>query len=390
VLRRLIRSLPTRAGVLGIATCDKGLPAMMMALAGVRDVPSVLVPGGVTLPASDGVDAGAAQTIGARFAYGELSLQEAAELGCRACASPGGGCQFLGTAATSQVVGEALGLSLVHSALAPSGQPIWLDMARRSARALIGLAPRGLTTRDVITEASIRNAMAVHAAFGGSTNLLLHVPAIAHAAGVWRPAVEDWIAVNRRVPRLVDALPNGPHPTIRVFMAGGVPEVMLHLRRIGLLDGSAMTVSGEPLDAALDWWEASARRRALREQLAAEDHVRPDAVIMSPEQAAARGITSTVAFVRGNLAPHGAIVKSTAIDPSVVGADGVYRHTGPARVFTTEHSTIEAIKSRGADRIHAGEVLVLIGRGPLGAGMEETYQVTSALQYLDVRASVAL
>jgi len=390
VLRRLIRSLPTRAGVLGIATCDKGLPAMMMALAGVRDVPSVLVPGGVTLPASDGVDAGAAQTIGARFAYGELSLQEAAELGCRACASPGGGCQFLGTAATSQVVGEALGLSLVHSALAPSGQPIWLDMARRSARALVGLSRRGLTTRDVITEASVRNAMAVHAAFGGSTNLLMHVPAIAHAAGVWRPAIEDWIAVNRRVPRLVDALPNGPHPTIRVFMAGGVPEVMLHLRRIGLLDGSAMTVSGEPLDAALDWWEASARRTALREQLQTGDAVNPDDVIMSPEAARARGLTSTVAFVRGNLAPQGAIVKSTAIDPSVVGADGMYRLTGPARVFTTEHAAIEAIKSRGADRIHAGEVLVLIGRGPLGAGMEETYQVTSALKYLDVGTSVAL
>jgi putative YjhG/YagF family dehydratase len=390
VLRRLIRSLPTRAGVLGIATCDKGLPAMMMALAGVRGVPSVLVPGGVTLPASDGVDAGAAQTIGARFAYGELSLQEAAELGCRACASPGGGCQFLGTAATSQVIAEALGLSLVHSALAPSGQPIWLDMARRSARALVGLSRRGLTTRDVITEASIRNAMAVHAAFGGSTNLLMHVPAIAHAAGIWRPAIEDWIAVNRRVPRLVDALPNGPHPTIRVFMAGAVPEVMLHLRRIGLLDGSAMTVSGEPLDAALDWWETSARRTALREQLQAGDAVNPDDVIMSPEQALARGLTSTVAFVRGNLAPQGAIVKSTAIDPSVVGADGVYRHTGPARVFTTEHSTIEAIKSRSADRIHAGEVLVLIGRGPLGAGMEETYEVTSALKYLDVGASVAL
>src|SRR5205809_3937238 len=211
IFRRLVRSLPTRSGVIGVATCDKGLPAMMMALAAMRDLPCVLVPGGVTLPPAEGEDAGKVQTLGVRFAHGLISLQEAAELGCRACASPGGGCQFLGTAATSQVVGEALGLSLVHSALAPSGQPIWLDMARRSARALIGLSRRGLTTRDVITEASIRNAMAVHAAFGGSTNLLLHVPAIAHAAGVWRPAVEDWIAVNRRVPRLVDALPNGPH-----------------------------------------------------------------------------------------------------------------------------------------------------------------------------------
>ena len=140
VLRRLIRSLPTRRGVLGVATCDKGLPAMLLALAGQRDLPSILVPGGVTLPPTHGEDAGKIQTIGVRFAQGELSLEEAAELGCRACASPGGGCQFLGTAATSQVVAEALGLSLLHSALVPSGQPIWLDMARRSAQALAALA----------------------------------------------------------------------------------------------------------------------------------------------------------------------------------------------------------------------------------------------------------
>src|SRR5437868_7497396 len=204
VLRRLIRSLPTRRGVLGVATCDKGLPAMMMALAAMHDLPCVLVPGGVTLPPSEGEDAGKVQSIGARFAHGELTLDQAAELGCRACASPGGGCQFLGTAATSQVIGEALGLSLPHSALAPSGQPLWIDMARRSAQALVTLAERGLKGRDVLTDASIRNAMAVHAAFGGSTNLLLHIPAIAFSAALRRPTVEDWIAINRRVPRLVD------------------------------------------------------------------------------------------------------------------------------------------------------------------------------------------
>src|SRR5262249_35238180 len=131
-----------------------------------------------------------------------------------------GGCQFLGTAATSQVVSEALGLSLPHTALAPSGQPVWLEMARRSARALHLLAERGIPVREILTNESIENAMALHAAFGGSTNLLLHVPAIAHAAGLRVPKVEDWIAVNRRVPRLVSVLPNGPvhHPTIRVFL----------------------------------------------------------------------------------------------------------------------------------------------------------------------------
>src|SRR5438105_10348119 len=226
VLRRLIRSLPTRKGVLGVATCDKGLPAMTMALASMRSLPCVLVPGGVTLPPTDGEDAGKVQTIGARFAHGELTLEQAAELGCRACGSPGGGCQFLGTAATSQVVAEALGMSLPHAALAPSGQPIWLDMARRSARALTQLHARGLTTSHVLTDAAVRNAMAVHAAFGGSTNLLLHIPAFAYCAGLKRPTVHDWHKINLKVPRLVDALPNGPvgHPTVRVFLAGGVPE----------------------------------------------------------------------------------------------------------------------------------------------------------------------
>src|SRR3989441_2963940 len=266
VLRRLIRSLPTRKGVLGVATCDKGLPAMMMALAAMRALPVVLVPGGVTLPPTDGEDAGKVQSIGARFAHGELTLEQAADLGCRACGSPGGGCQFLGTAATSQVIGEALGLSLPHSALAPSGQPIWTDMARRSARALVTLAERGIAVRDIVTDAAVRNAMTVHAAFGGSTNLLLHVPAIAHAAGLRRPTVEDWMDVNRRVPRLVDTLPNGPHPTVRAFLAGGVPEVMLHLRRLGLLELSALTVSGGALGRVLDWWGTSERRRVPRER----------------------------------------------------------------------------------------------------------------------------
>ncbi len=139
VFRRLIRSIPTRHGVMGVATCDKGLPAMMMALASMHQLPCILVPGGVTLPPEEGEDAGAVQSLSARFAHGEVSFDDAAELLCSACATPGGGCQFLGTAATSQVVGEALGLSLPHSALAPSGQSIWLDMARRSARALIHL-----------------------------------------------------------------------------------------------------------------------------------------------------------------------------------------------------------------------------------------------------------
>ena len=387
VLRRLIRSLPTRKAVMGVATCDKGLPAMTMALAASRDQPAVIVPGGVTLPASDGEDAGKAQTIGARFAHGRITLQEAGDIGCRACASPGGGCQFLGTAATAQIVAEALGLALPHTALAPSGQPLWRDGAVRSARAVLRQMALGLAVRDVVTEGALHNAMAVYAAVGGSTNFLLHLPAIAHAAGLPVPALAEWKAVNARVPRIVDALPNGPHPTVRVFLAGGVPEVMLHLRGLGLLDLSARAATGEPLGATLEWWEGSERRRRLRERLKEMDGVDPEDVILPPAAATARGLTSTVSFVGGNLAPQGAIVKSTAIDPTVIGADGVYRHTGPAHVFTSEHAAITAIKAK---RIAAGEVLVLAGLGPRGAGMEEVYQVTAALRYLDLAKTVAL
>lgn len=392
VFRRLIRSLPTRHGVLGVATCDKGLPAMLMALAGTPGLPTILVPGGVTLPPTEGEDAGKVQTIGVRFAQGEISLREAAELGCRACASPGGGCQFLGTAATSQVVAEGLGLALPHSALAPSGQPIWLELARASARALLRLRERGVTTRDILTPDAIHNAMAVHAAFGGSTNLLLHIPAIAHAAGLPRPTIDDWVAINRRVPRLVDVLPNGPsnHPTVRVFLAGGVPEVMLHLRRLGLLREDAPTVAGQPVGAVLDWWERSERRARLRELLRERDGVDPDEVIMAPELARARGLTSTVTFPRGNLAPEGSVIKSTAIDPRVVGADGVYRKLGRARVFTRERAAVQAIKSHGPERVQPGDVIVLICGGPLGTGMEEIYQVTSALKHLSWGKDVAV
>jgi xylonate dehydratase len=392
LFRRLIRSLPQRRGVLGVATCDKGLPAMMMALAAMRDLPVALVPGGVTLPAAVGEDAGKIQSIGARYSQGEISLEEAAELSCRACASPGGGCQFLGTAATSQVVGEALGLSLPHSALAPSGQPIWIDMALRTARALLSLEKRKLKSREILTDASIRNAMIIHAAFGGSTNLLLHVPAIAHAAGLKRPTVDDWADVNRRVPRLVDALPNGPvgHPTIRVFCAGGVPEVMLHLRELNLLDLSALTITGESLEKMLDWWQKSERRKRLREALFTQDKVDPDDVIMSPARAKERGLTSTICFPLGNLAPEGSVIKSTAIDPTVLDADGVYRKTGPARIFYSEREAIAAVKGQGDNPIKPGDVLVLCGRGPLGSGMEETYQITSALKYISWGREVAV
>ncbi len=392
VMRRMIRSLPTRDGVMGVATCDKGLPAAMIALAGSGDLPGIIVPGGVTLPAEGAEDAGTVQTIGARFAHGMISLDYAAEMGCKACGSSGGGCQFLGTAATSQVVAEALGMALPHSALAPSGEAVWLDTARRSALALLNMKAAGTTLSDILTPAALENAMLVHSAVGGSTNLLLHIPAIAHAAGLKPPSVADWIRVNRSTSRLVDALPNGPrnHPTVQVYMAGGVPEVMRHLRAMGLLNTDVRTVTGDTLDSVLDWWEEGERRRLARERLRQSDGIDPDDVIMSPEGARSRGLSSTVVFPVGNIAPEGSVIKATAIDPSVVDADGVYRHRGPARVFTSERAAIRALKGLEGERIAPGDVLVLTGIGPMGTGMEETYQLTSALKFIPWGKQVAI
>jgi putative YjhG/YagF family dehydratase len=392
IFRRLARSIPNARGVLGVATCDKGLPAMMMALAGLRRLPCVLVPGGVMVPPTKGEDTARVQSIGARYVHHEITLEEAAEVGCHVCASGGGGCHFLGTAATAQVVAEALGMALPHSALAPSGQPIWLDMARRSAKALMVMDDRGIALADVLSEASIRNAMAVFAAFGGSTNLVIHLPAIAYSAGLKRPTIDEWTDVNRRVPRLVSVLPNGPvnHPTIRVYMAGGVPEVMLRLRELDLLDLDAATVTGRSLGEVLAWWETSPRRQAVRSWLMQSVGVDADDVIMTSERAAERGVTSTMCFPRGNLAPEGSVIKSTSIDPRSVDANGVFRMTGPARVFTREVDAMAAIKGQGDRPIRSGDVIVLMGRGPMGSGMEEVFQLTAALRYLSWGREVSL
>jgi putative YjhG/YagF family dehydratase len=352
----------------------------------------VLVPGGVTLPAIDGEDTAVVQTLGARYTHGEISLEDARRAGCGACGSAGGGCQFLGTAATAQVVAEALGLTLPHAALMPSGQPIWTDLARRSARALWNLTRRGVTTRHILTDASIRNAMVVHAACGGSTNLLLHLPAVAFSAGLPRPTIDDWTQINRSVPRFVDVLPNGPrnHPTVQLFLAGGVPELMLHLRQLDLLELDARTVAGLTWDEQLRLWENSDQRQRLRQLLRDEDGVDPEDVIIPPAEARRRGMTSTVCFPQGNLCPEGSVIKATAIDPAVVDEDNVYRKTGPARVFTTEREAIAAIKGQRDRPVRPGDILVLAGRGPMGSGMEETYQLTSALKYLPWGRDVAV
>jgi len=187
-------------------------------------------------------------------------------------------------------------------------------------------------------------------------------------------------------------LPNGPkyHPTVRLFMAGGVPEVMWHLRELGIAKCDAKTVTGQTWHEILDQWHGSDRRAAIREALIRQDGIDPDDVILPPSKAKAMGLTSTVCFPIGNICPDGSVIKSTAIDPTVIDEDGVYRKTGPARVFTSEKEAVAAAKGKHENPLKAGDIAVLIGCGPMGTGMEETYQLTSALKHLEYGKHVAV
>ncbi len=236
--------------------------------------------------------------------------------------------------------------------------------------------------------------MVVHAAFGGSTNMILHIPAIAHAAGLNRPTIDDWTQINRAVPRLVDVLPNGPvnHPTLRAYLAGGVPEVMLHLRAMGLLRlDAAPGLRPRALGDVLRWWEGSERRRAARGRLRRADGVEPDDVILSPDRRKAIGRDEHDLFPPRQPRPGGLRDQEHRHRPAcVIDADGVFRKTGRARVFVRETDAVAAVKGTTDWPIEPGDVIVLICRGPLGAGMEETYQLTSALKHLSFGHEVAL
>jgi len=167
-----------------------------------------------------------------------------------------------------------------------------------------------------------------------------------------------------------------------VFAAGGVPEVMLHLRSMGLLNLDVNTSTGETLSDVLDWWEQSERRQAAKRLLEREAHIDPEQVIMDADHAKKAGLSSTLVFPVGNIAPQGSVIKATAIDPALVDNNGIYRQRGSARVFVSERDAMEAIKGLTDKPLEPGEVVVLIGGGPIGTGMEETYQVTSALKFI--------
>ncbi|HZQ29017.1 MAG TPA: dihydroxy-acid dehydratase [Acidimicrobiales bacterium] len=371
-------SLPSRDAIAGIAEmharsgyydavvfvsgCDKAVPAHLMAAARL-DLPAVHVPGG-SMPAGEGgVTVDQIGAIAAALRRGELD-EEAYQRWVDTAVPSCGSCAFMGTALTSQVLSEVLGLALPHTAVAPANGDLILQRARDAGEAVVAHLRAGRTSRHMLTEQAFENAIMIHAAVGGSTNFLLHLPAIAAEAGV--PfSLARLQELNDAIPFLVDARPTGRYPAHLFWYAGGVPRVMREIRSSLHLD--ALCATGRPWGEELDAFEASGFFTRDVPELAALGLAPTDIIRPASNPVEGQG---AIAVLTGNLAPRGGVVKRTAVLPSA------RQVQGPARVFERQEDALAAIAER---RIRPGDVLVIRNEGPRGSGMPEQYYVTSAI-----------
>lgn len=346
-----------------VTNCDKITPGMLMALARVN-IPAILVSGGPMLAgrhAGRRIDLNSMfEAVGAASA-GKISEETLAEMEMAACPGPGS-CAGMFTANTMNCLAEALGIALPGNGTAPAVYAARLRLAKEAGMKLMDLVRRGIRPRDILTEAAFRNAIAVDMAIGGSTNTALHLPAIALEAGV-DLRLDEFDAISSRTPQICKLSPAGEHRAEDLDEAGGIPAVMKELLDAGLLDGSAMTVTGGTVRETL------ASAKVLR-----RDVIRP---VASPYRT-----DGGIAVLRGSLAPEGAVVKKGAVDPSM------FKHRGPARVFWCEEDALAAIL--GA-KIRKGDVVVIAGEGPRGGpGMREMLAPTSAIAGVGLDKDVAL
>ena len=342
-------------GFVGLAGCDKSIPAMLMAAARLN-LPSVFVYNGSTLP---GVHNGknidittVFEAIGA-CAAGKMSQQELEEIEREAC--PGeGACGGMFTANTMSSIAEALGMSLPGSASPPAVDSRRDDDAQRAGAAVVNLLQLGIYPRDIMTKKAFENAIAVVNALGGSTNAVLHLLAIANEAGV-ALALDDFNRIAAKVPHIADTKPGGKYHMTDIDRVGGVPVVMKHLLDAGLLHGDVLTVTG----------------KTMAENLAELNPPAPDGEVIHPLSNAIHA-EGGLNILRGSLAPNGAVVK-------VAGLSAEQMHfEGPARVFDGEDGAMAAILSGD---IKPGTVLVIRYEGPKGGpGMREMLAITGAMK----------
>ena len=336
-------------GLVCIGTCDKIVPGMLMAA--VRcNIPAIVLTGGAMLTGyREGKDLSLIDIFEGVGKVAAGTMTEDALCDLERCAMPGcGSCQGLYTANTMACMTEAMGMSLPGCAAIPAVDAAKLRIARETGEAVLALVKKGIRPRDIVTKDSLKNAIRVDMALGGSTNTVLHLMAIATEAGV-PLTLDDFSALSDEVPHICNMMPSGPHPMQTLYRAGGIPAVLNRL--IGRLD-DAMTVSGSTI-----------------RKVAEAGRVLDGSVILTTESPvhAAGGLK----ILKGSLAPDGAVVKCAAVPESI------WRHTGPARVFDGEPAAMEAILGR---QIREGDVVVIRYEGPKGGpGMPEMLSPTSAL-----------
>jgi len=356
-------------GAVYLASCDKGMPGCLMGMARVN-VPGVVVPGGVMAAGPEMLTLEQLGMYSAQYERGEIDqarLDWAKENACPGC----GACSFIGTASSMQIIAEALGLALPGSALLPAQSPDLDEYARQAGELAVSIAQKpGMRPSDIISLESFENAIYVHAAISGSTNCLLHLPALAHEFGI-EITGDTFDRLHRGARFLLDIRPTGRWPAEFFYYAGGVPAIMEQLR--GVLHLDAKTVTGKTVGENLDelksggyfdrcaqWLKKANERYGL--SLTAEDIIRP---FNNP-----LGSDGSVAVLRGNLAPEGAVIKHTACPKEMFSA------ILTARPFDSEEECIDAILHH---RIQPGDAAFIRYEGPKGSGMPEMFYTTAAV-----------
>ena len=356
-----VKATPFDAGVY-IASCDKSVPAHLMAIARLN-MPAVFVPGGIMKSGPDLLTLEQIGTYSAQYQRKEITQEQYRKYQCNACPSCGA-CSFMGTASTMQVMSEALGIALPGSALIPSHTPYLKRMAEKAGECAVGLAQEGLEPKRILTREAFENAIMVHAAIAGSSNSLLHLPAIAHELG-WELSPELFDTIHRKIPFILNIRPSGFWPGEYFWYAGGVPAVMEAIKEYLHLD--AMTVTGKTVGENLEELKQNGyydicRRHLAEKHVTVEDIIKPLGNPIRPQGA--------IAILKGNLAPEGAVVKHAAVSPKLM------QVTLSARVFDCEEEAIHAVLNK---LVHPGEAVFIRYEEPKGSGMPEMFYTTEAI-----------
>lgn len=352
---------PFDAGVF-IASCDKGLPGNLKALARLN-MPSIVITGGIMATGPNMLTLEQLGTYSARFERGEITEKElcfAKENACPSC----GACSFMGTASTMQVTAEALGLTLPGSALLPATSPDLLTKAYETGVRAIELAKEGLLPSQILTEKAFENAIMVHAAIAGSSNSLLHIPAIAHEVGIELDA-DKFDEIHRRIPYILNIRPSGFYPGEYFYYAGGVPGIMEEIKEFLHLD--VMTVTGKTLGENLEELKRNGYYERCYAELEKRNLKKEDIIktVANPIQK-----QGALAILKGNLAPEGAVIKHSAVPKEMREAVLI------ARPFNSEE---EAIKAVLTGVINPGDAVIIRYEGPKGSGMPEMFYTTEAI-----------